>query len=235
MTVMEPKEPGGAIAARAAATIVVARSATDRAGIEVLMLRRAATNRFVPGFVVFPGGAIDPGDAELARRWFGEPAEAARACAVRELAEEAGLLLSAQGVVEARSAPTGWSSPPAIERLPEIGRWIAPDFLPTRFDARFFAARFDGVARPQPDGHEADAAWFARPGDLLEGHQQGSVQLAWPTFKTLEALAGCSSVEEVLALHVEQVATLIPSHVAPRPPRPESHPRGAGPSERIDE
>ena len=45
---------------RPAATIVVARP--GQGGVKVLMLRRSAASRFVPGFLVFPGGAIDPGD-----------------------------------------------------------------------------------------------------------------------------------------------------------------------------
>jgi 8-oxo-dGTP pyrophosphatase MutT (NUDIX family) len=203
--------------AREAATVVLARTSPATDDVEVLVLRRGAASRFVPGFVVFPGGSIDGEDAGLAERWFGAPDEAARACAVRELAEEVGLLLTGDGVIEARSVPNPWPSPPPVERLPQIGHWIAPDFLPTRFDARFFGARFDGAARAVADGSEADDAWWARPIDLLEGHRQGSVQLAWPTFKTLEALAGCASVDDVLALRIEQVAPPVRSHVAPRP------------------
>ena len=214
----EPERVPTPAPARAAATIVLARTSPATDDVEVLVLRRGAASRFVPGFVVFPGGSIDGEDVGLAERWFGSPDEAARACAVRELAEEVGLLLTDDGVLEARTVPNPWASPPAVERLPQIGHWIAPDFLPTRFDARFFGARFEGTARVVPDGAEADDAWWARPGDLLEGHRQGSVQLAWPTYSTLEALAGCTSVDEVLALRIEQVPPPVPSHVAPRPP-----------------
>lgn len=205
--------------AREAATTVVVRPGPDGEGIEVLVLRRSGGSRFAPGFVVFPGGAIDPGDGELALRWFGDADERARACAVRELAEEAGLLITDQGPVEIATA-----SPNQIQTagltpglLPEIGRWIAPEFLPTRFDAHFFAAAAPRGITPRPGEHEADAVWWATPADVLAQHRDGRTTLAWPTFKTLEALAGCSTVPEVLALRIEQVPPPIASHVAPRP------------------
>ena len=61
---------------RAAATVILVRGSD--AGPEVLVLRRGAAQRFLPGYVAFPGGAVDPGDADLAERWFGTPNEAAR-------------------------------------------------------------------------------------------------------------------------------------------------------------
>jgi 8-oxo-dGTP pyrophosphatase MutT (NUDIX family) len=213
-------------APREAATIVLARAARDGGveGVEVVVVRRAGEARFVPGFVVFPGGAIEPGDRDLARRWFGTVEERARACALRELAEEAGLLLRQRGtgtvsaVARGRGPAIEAGIPIRAERLPQIGRWVAPEFLDTRFDARFFAAAVDGAVEPTPDGAESDAAWWARPRDLLDGQRHGAVQLAWPTFKTLEALVPCTTVEEVLALRVEQVEPPGRSHVAPRPP-----------------
>ena len=176
-------------APRPAATIVLARAAPGH-GVEVLVLRRSEASRFAPGFVVFPGGAVDPDDDELARRWFGSPDERARACAVRELAEEAGLHIEA-----------------TVDELPEIGHWIAPEFLPVRFDARFFAAAADlarGSLEPTPDGLEIVDAWWVRPADLLVAGARGDVPLAWPTVRTLEALAACRSVADVLALQVAQ-------------------------------
>src|SRR6184192_2756413 len=91
---------GGPATPRRAATVVVVRS-VDGGGVEVLVLRRSRSSRFAPGFVVFPGGAVDDGDRELARRWFGSPTELDRACAVRELREEAGLVLGSDGIITA--------------------------------------------------------------------------------------------------------------------------------------
>jgi 8-oxo-dGTP pyrophosphatase MutT (NUDIX family) len=66
---------------RPAATVIVARPVDG--GVEVLAVTRADASTFAPGFVVFPGGTIEPGDEALAARLFGDPAEAARACALR--------------------------------------------------------------------------------------------------------------------------------------------------------
>jgi 8-oxo-dGTP pyrophosphatase MutT (NUDIX family) len=184
---------------RPAATLVVVRPAGD--GIEVLALRRSEGTRFLPGFVVFPGGVIEPGDGALADELFGDPGEAARGCALRELAEEAGLRVTAEGVEPARTA-----GPVPIERLPEIARWVAPEFLETRFDARFFATTAPRGVEPKPDGVEIEEAWWARPEELLGG------SLMWPTLVTVRALAACRTPGEVLALRVEQV----PNPQAPR-------------------
>jgi 8-oxo-dGTP pyrophosphatase MutT (NUDIX family) len=199
-----PAQASDPVTIRPAATVIVARPASS--SVEVLVARRSMASRFAPGFVVFPGGAVDRGDDELATRWFGTPDERARACAVRELAEEAGLAATRAGVVTASDGLGGsWFRPPSIEHLPEIGHWVAPEFMPVRFDARFFAVGCDREVEPTVDGVEVDAAWWERPADLLADHRSGAIPLAWPTLKTLEALAGCRNVAEVLALRVEQV------------------------------
>ena len=74
---------------RRAASVVCVRADGDGEP-EVLVVRRSPESRFLPGYVAFPGGAVDAGDAAHAERWFGDPALAPRAAAVRELVEEAG-------------------------------------------------------------------------------------------------------------------------------------------------
>ena len=171
------------------------------------MLRRAAGSRFAPGFVVFPGGIVDPGDADLAARWFGDPSESARACAVRELAEEAGLVATANGLRvlapgEDRLAAIG-EAPSRAEMLPEMARWIAPVFLAVRFDARFFALAAPPGTPASPDRVEIDRVEWARPDAVLREHELYR-SIMWPTYRTLQWLAGCASVGDVLALRVPQ-------------------------------
>jgi 8-oxo-dGTP pyrophosphatase MutT (NUDIX family) len=191
---------------RPAATVVVVRPGD--ASVEVLMLRRGPGNRFGAGFAVFPGGSIDPIDDELAERWFGAPEERARACGVRELVEEAGLAMTAGGVVAAATEHQGIESvdeaPPRPEHLPEIARWVTPNVLVKRFDARFFAVAAPGGLDPRPDGLEIDRAWWAPPADVLEEYTLWE-SLMWPTYNTLLVLAECRSVDEVLSLRMEQV------------------------------
>jgi 8-oxo-dGTP pyrophosphatase MutT (NUDIX family) len=191
---------------RLAATVIVARPAED--GVEIVALTRAPGSRFAPGFVVFPGGAIEPRDEELASRLFGDRAESARACALRELYEETGLLLTVDGPITLR--PNGpienvAFDPPAPEVLVEISRWVAPEQLEKRFDARFFATAAPPGLQPSPDGTEIEEARWARPGDLLAAAERGDTTLMWPTYVTLRELERCRSVAEVLALRVAQV------------------------------
>jgi 8-oxo-dGTP pyrophosphatase MutT (NUDIX family) len=96
-------------ALRDAATVVLVRPAQD--GFEAFLLRRIAVLEFAPGASVFPGGSVDPGDADPEIGWtgpspaefaapLGTSAERARAlvcAAVRETFEESGVLLAGPG------------------------------------------------------------------------------------------------------------------------------------------
>jgi 8-oxo-dGTP pyrophosphatase MutT (NUDIX family) len=215
---------GGSATARPAATVVVAREPMGGGpGVEVLALRRAAGSRFAPGFVVFPGGTQAPEDESLAQRWFGSAGEALRACAVRELAEETGLVFTAGGLREAPGRLPGDPDlpPPGVGQLTELARWVAPDFLPVRFDARFFAVTAEPGLAAVPDGVEIERAWWARPEDVLDEAARGDGALMWPTLTFLRALSGCASPAEVLALRVPQVEpgpeARFPATRAPRP------------------
>jgi 8-oxo-dGTP pyrophosphatase MutT (NUDIX family) len=189
---------------RHAASVIAARPGAD--GPEVLVLQRGATSRFLPGYVVFPGGAVDGGDEALAARWFGEATEAARAAGVRELVEETGLALTASGLVDAGSPDSldpSHASPPSVSQLPEVARWVAPDDVPVRFDARYFAVAAPEDLDPAPDGAEAELAWWEGPRSLLAGWAEGDRKLYWPTYVTMLHLAECDTVDEVLSLRFE--------------------------------
>ncbi len=178
-----------------------------RRGPEVIVVRRAEDSRFLPGYVAFPGGAIEPRDAALAERWFGSRSEATRACAVRELSEEAGLALTAEGLraVEGGEPMAAVdAAPPPPAALARISRWIAPRSAPVRFDATFFAVRCDGGVEPRAASPEVAAVWWARPAELLERWAAGGIRLLWPTMKLIEGLAGCRDVEGILAARIPQ-------------------------------
>ena len=91
---------------RRAATVMLLR---DAPALEVLLLRRSRSTPFVPGAHVFPGGAVDPGDADerlgrvidgldeaTAATLLGVDSDARSfwVAAVRECLEEAGVLLA---------------------------------------------------------------------------------------------------------------------------------------------
>lgn len=189
---------------REAASVLVVREGD--AGPELLVVERAAQARFLPGYVAFPGGAVDPGDRALATRWFGDPAHAPRATALRELLEEVGLALTADG---ARSADpeeplaTIDRRPPAPTDLVEIARWLAPPDVPVRFDAHFYVALAAGDPDLRADGREVARAWWMNPSRLLDGWSRGDHRLYWPTWFTVVQLAACGSAAEVLAVRID--------------------------------
>lgn len=185
---------------REAASVIAVRAGDD--GPEVLVLERSAASRFLPGYVVFPGGAADADDADLAARWFGSSEEAARACAVRELAEEAGLALTGGGLVCGGALEAVHAEPPALDQLGELARWVAPRSVPVRFDARYFVVAAGDGPDPTPDGTEAVAAWWVSPRQLLREWDAGARKLYWPTWFTVQALARGETVQELLALRI---------------------------------
>ncbi len=80
----------------------------ERGGVDVFMLRRVSTMEFAPRMMVFPGGGVDPRDADPGLPWAGpSPQEWGRVlvadeaiarelvvAAVREVFEECGVLLA---------------------------------------------------------------------------------------------------------------------------------------------
>jgi 8-oxo-dGTP pyrophosphatase MutT (NUDIX family) len=189
---------------RTAASLIAGRDGSD--GVELLVIERSRSSRFLPGYVAFPGGATDPGDAELAVEWFGTADEVARACAIRELSEETALVLTVDGMGPIGSwdplSPVGMA-PPTPEQLPEIAHWVAPEQVPVRFDARYFATEAIDGLEPTADGSEAASAWWASAADLLSDHEAGRRKLYWPTYFTLTYLVGCGSVADLLELRLE--------------------------------
>jgi 8-oxo-dGTP pyrophosphatase MutT (NUDIX family) len=178
---------------RAAASVVLLRRGGRHAerGLEVLLLKRSEKANFMPGVWVFPGGAVDPGDGE------GEAGH--RACAARELAEEAGIVL------------------PAEEELVLFSRWITPEAISTRFDAWFFLALAPAHTPPAPDGVETtEAGWF-EPATALQAQAAGDLTLAFPTLSQLNSLLPYASSEEAIAAHRDrQVEPILPKVIGDR-------------------
>lgn len=189
---------------RQAASVLAGRDGAD--GLELLVVERGGESRFLPGYVAFPGGSVEDGDSELARGWFGDGGEALRATAVRELVEEAGLALTASGLLDA-GTPDSLDpvnrEPPTREQLPEVTHWVAPVRVPVRFDARFFAVAAPGGLEPAPDGGETAKAWWESPRSILSGWEEGTRKLYWPTYFTMLQLSPLEGVADLLALRFE--------------------------------
>lgn len=188
---------------RLAASVIAGRD--GERGLELLVLERGPEHRFLPGYVAFPGGAVDENDASLAERWFGDRDHSLRAAAVREFAEELGLALTSRGLVGA-AGPDAIrqvdDDPPPPDALVEIAHWVAPAQVPVRFDARYYAVVSPEDLEPTPDGREAAHAWWAEPTRILEGWRSGRRKLFWPTYYTLRKLSECASAKELLELRI---------------------------------
>ncbi len=88
---------------RPAATVVIVRDRADGPP-DILMMERASTMAFAAGALVFPGGAVDADDHDLAARidhGLDQDEAAARIAAIRETIEEAGLGIGLHGAMDA--------------------------------------------------------------------------------------------------------------------------------------
>jgi 8-oxo-dGTP pyrophosphatase MutT (NUDIX family) len=158
---------------RPSASLLLLRGG-DRS-LEVLLVQRTPDARFMGGFWVFPGGAVEPAD-----RAGTDDDGAHRAAAVRELAEEA----SVAGVDPAS--------------LVAYSRWVTPEGGRIRYDTRFFLGPAPEGAEPRVDGEECvDAGWFA-PAAALEAYDRDELALVFPTLKTFEAIAPFATAAELL-------------------------------------
>ncbi|GLK75444.1 NUDIX hydrolase [Methylopila jiangsuensis] len=181
-----PKAPERLTPKDAATIILVDREAAEP---KVLMGKRHEAVRFMPGKYVFPGGRVEADDGRVniagaysphverrlqaqVRRPSISRARAYGLAALRELAEETGLLIGERetGAFIARNdawAPFAEADVfPSLEGLHFVARAITPPGRPKRFDTRFFAAdaalvahRIDGVVTP--DAELVDLVWVS--------------------------------------------------------------------------
>ena len=159
---------------RPAASVIALRRGGKHAerGLEVLLLKRSEQASFMPGVWVFPGGAVDPED--------GEGEAGFRACALRELTEEASIELDGP------------------DELVPFSHWITPEIVPVRFDTWFYLALAPAHSAPEPDGFETTEAGWWEPRLALEAHRDGELELVFPTIKQLESLLAHATSDEAL-------------------------------------
>ena len=204
------------------------------------MMERHAAMGFAAGAMVFPGGKIDAGDgaaALVARGNFsGAPdLNAFRLGALRELFEEAGILLAvdAEGDAVDPDRATALAvlhrenvleNPPAFAAmlaaedlflaagdLVHFAHWITPQPVPRRFDTHFFAARAPGGQGAVCDGQEAVNMSWLSPAVALSMEASGDHMLMFPTKLNLERLARFRRVDEALAAAASSpVVTVMP-------------------------
>jgi len=218
--------------ARPASTVVLARRSAD--GFEVFLVRRHDNIAFMGGAHVFPGGRVDEGDAlddphvccdpvvdpRMRDRTAAE-ATAFQVAAVRELFEEAGVLLARDAGgeivrIEADAAPRfaayrqallGSSLTlreilgrerlrVALDALALFAHWVTPVVEMRRFDTYFFFAVAPESQTATHDEQEMTHGLWIAPHEALERCLRNEIALPPPTWTTLRALSRVSAVED---------------------------------------
>jgi glyoxylase-like metal-dependent hydrolase (beta-lactamase superfamily II)/8-oxo-dGTP pyrophosphatase MutT (NUDIX family) len=223
---------------RDAATVILARPRDD-GSYEVLLTGRPESMAFMGGTYVFPGGALDEADSapEMAARSaldvaeasarLGESIDPERAlglfcCAVRELYEEAGVLLASEangrpvdpakvrevyaphhaevghdpGTFAAFLAREGLTL--QTDALVPHGRLVTPEQSPIRFDARFFVAPMPEGQAVIPHATEVHEWLWITPVEGLERAQRKELAVPIPTLAILQGLAEIPGYTQVL-------------------------------------
>src|ERR1700744_3626433 len=207
-----------------AATILLVRDAPT---FEVLMVKRHHQIDFASGALVFPGGKSHAGDHD--RGWenhavgweaYDADQRALRIAAIREVFEEAGILLARRrdgqpmsgeacpmAVRQAVDAGTtgfidvvsGLDASLDLDALTVFARWITPPLTPKRFDTWFYVVNAPDDQVAACDGRETvDAEWIP-PSEALRLAAAGERKVIFPTRMNLQLLAEASSAGDAVA------------------------------------
>lgn len=239
-----------AVEPRLASAVMLLRDTPAGQGIEVFMVRRVIQSDFMPDVYVFPGGSISKDDhaAELVEGLCapvavseGDPegrtrlGSGARAAAIRELFEEAGVLLAYQagkmlaipdqgverfgGYREAFNERKGSLVKMAhaehltlaTDLLHYFAHWITPEGMPKRFDTHFFLATAPDEQQAAHDRLETSEGIWVSPAEALVRFERKQFPLVFATIYQLRELAAFGNVQEALAFTAKQhVATRVP-------------------------
>ena len=212
----------------------------DATTLEVFMVQRHHATAFMGGAYVFPGGRVDAPDLDAADdRWCDEcglaasrfpdlpagEAVAYHVAAIRELFEEAGVLLARDasgsfvslahpghhqrfaryradlhgGTRTLRDVVERERLRLALDAVVPWAHWVTPARETTRrFDTRFFIARAPEQQAPAHDETETTASVWIAPSVAILRARAGDIVLPPPTWTTLRELEPFASVDDVL-------------------------------------
>lgn len=174
-----------ALRPRDAATLILVDR--DKALPRILLGKRRADMKFMPGKYVFPGGRVDKTDRNADSGDELAPLETAKLlvdmkggvnpikaralalAAVRETYEEAGIILGAPISGHKPPADASWQKfygqgfVPRLSPLVFFARAITPPGRPRRFDTRFFCAEASAIVHrgSPPDDELSDLVWMS--------------------------------------------------------------------------
>ncbi|CAD5217580.1 unnamed protein product [Bursaphelenchus xylophilus] len=188
----------------------------------ILMMKRGPTAKFMPNSMVFPGGILeDPYDLKFDKNLTNFcPAKDAnisveedlgfRICALRELFEEAGILLRENEVVtnkddsklvewrtKVRENPKLFEQMFSPRNLADVGilkpfsRWLTPNSFPRRFDAMFYTiqlSRFDEKV-VHCEREMTESMWISPEEALRKSVVEKTISLPPPQFHMLSKLS----------------------------------------------
>lgn len=222
---------------RSSSAVMLLRDVVSGGGLEVFMVRRVIQSDFMPDVYVFPGGSVQSDDlaveqeAGVCRAVVADAADpegrttlglGVRAAAIRELFEEAGVLLAYQGadvlavnegnrgrfesyrrafnerkgsLVEMANAE---QLVLASDRLNYLAHWITPEGLPKRFDTHFFVTTAPAEQQAVYDNLETSEGIWIAPAEALERAQRNEFPIVFATIHQLHVLAAFGSVAEAL-------------------------------------
>jgi 8-oxo-dGTP pyrophosphatase MutT (NUDIX family) len=237
-----PATPATAATLRDAASVVLLRD--GREGLEVLLMQRPTSAKVLGGWFVFPGGKLD--EADCAPDWAAHldtppqplaqrlnegqlpthQAQGLYVAALRELFEEAGVLLAQSPSAAAKAAELAAAAPQVraqgvatgvqggwlawmqshqlqwqTQGLQPWSRWITPHspvMKTARFDTRFFLARMPTDQTVQADTYEVAHHLWLTPREALQRHWVGEMPLTPPQLMGLAQLARHPSVDSAL-------------------------------------
>ena len=86
----------------------------------------------------------------------------------------------------------------ATDRIAYYSHWITQAGRPKRYDTRFFVAQAPEGQTAEQDNHETVGQVWVRPEQAIEMNKAGTIELMFPTIKTLESLTPFKEVEELL-------------------------------------
>ncbi len=207
-------------------------------GFEVFMVRRVIQSDFMPDVYVFPGGSVTADD-RAAEQTAGvcqnvSPSEAdpeertalgsgTRAAAIRELFEEAGILLAERAgqvmTFSEENSPRFKEYREAFQQrkgslvqmaeeehltlatgqLSYFEHWITPEGMPKRFDTHFFLATAPEGQQAAYDRLETSEGIWITPTEALTRFERGEFPIVFATIYQLRDLAAFGTVEEALA------------------------------------
>jgi 8-oxo-dGTP pyrophosphatase MutT (NUDIX family) len=200
----------------------------------VFLVRRNDSIAFLGGAHVFPGGRVDASDHShdviggvrlqadayegMTARMPDVPEDVAVAhhvAAVRELFEEAGVLLarplsdaSVQRLIAGRRDLLEGRITfadiirrehlhLALDELAYFAHWVTPEIEIRRFDTRFFIARAPEGQEPVHDAGETTQSEWVVPSAAIERSRAGLIALPPPTWTTLQMLGKFESIQAV--------------------------------------